>query len=157
MGDWDSIRLWHLKGEYLRTELLRKQHTQILKLAAELQALIDSSGVNAGSAASIRELLERLATILEVHLQIEDDVLYPSLVTDSDSAIATIATKYKNEMGGLASTFASFMKAWRVPGSIEPRPSKFMSESESVFKLLTIRIEREENSLYPLLDSKKTI
>ena len=124
---------------------------------AELQALIDSSGANAGSAASIRALLERIATILEVHLQIEDDVLYPSLVGNSDSAIASTATKYQAEMGGLASSFGSFMKAWRVPGSIEARPAKFTAESESVFKLLAIRIDREENSLYPLLDSKKTI
>lgn len=134
-----------------RTENFRRQHSEILQLAQELESLLTIEKLE-GHEAAARSLLSRLAGKLNIHLAMEDKALYPALQQHAEERVRSLAKTYIDEMGGIAEEFARYMANWPSANSIKSAPGRFISETGQIFSALAKRIERENNELYPLID-----
>ena len=83
------------------SDSFRKQHSDLLALAAQLSDSLDP-GKLARDATPARMLLSTLAGKLKVHLAMEDKSLYPRLMEDSDPKVAATTRRFADEMGGIA-------------------------------------------------------
>lgn len=81
------------------TDRYRVQHRELIALAGEIRTKLRRDSLPA-EAASGRELLSTFASILSLHLAMEDKALYPQL--QADPKTAEIAHRYQRDMGGLA-------------------------------------------------------
>lgn len=134
-----------------RTATFRHQHIEILRIAAEITALLDVSTL-ATRADDCRRLLSELAGKLTVHLSMEDRALYPKLAVHARVEVRRIASKYKQEMGGLSETFESYNQRWRSARAIQTEAATFIADTRALFGALSRRIEKEDGELYPLVD-----
>lgn len=126
---------------------LRAQHERIMRLAAELRRAVDRGGERQPVAA----LRWGLARELIAHLAIEDRLLYPNLLRSSDPAAASLAARFKSELGGLGEAFTAYMTQW-TDSRIAREWEIFCGETRAILDALAERVARETESLYPLLD-----
>lgn len=136
------------------TENFRRQHIEARELIKHIQ---DLSFAVDDHADELRAMLAKLRGALKVHLAMEDKSLYPSLLAHQDPNIATLARRFSEEMTGLAGTFLDFTKGWAERGAMEKAPEKFRSELKAVARMLTLRMDREDRELYPLLEAGEQI
>ena len=136
----------------IKLDILRRQHEAALDMAQRLLELVDGHrpGTNA---VPILMQLNRLYSVLRIHLALEDIELYPALAASSDPNVARTAEQYVDELGGLAGNLECFARHWSCSASIA---GNFAEVSEAVHELmlaLAVRIERENQYLYPLADA----
>lgn len=134
-----------------RTDRFRRQHQEILQLMAQITSMLDTSQPGE-KARDIRTQLSVLAGKLNVHLAMEDNALYPSLLEQKDGNVGLVARKYAEEMGHIKETFAGYLKKWPTPMAIQNDPGRFSGETREIFAALARRIQREDDELYPLVD-----
>jgi Hemerythrin HHE cation binding domain len=139
----------------LSTDNLRRQHRELLRLARELAARLHGAAV-ATDATRLRSQIAALSGILNVHLAMEDGVMYPRLLVHEDPRIRTLAARYVDEMGDLKKVFADYSRRWNTPEAMRAAPAEFIRESRAVLDALTRRIGREEGELYPLVDADRS-
>ena len=132
-------------------EMLRKQHADILE---QVDAIVKSLKENKvdPSIERVRELLANLSTELELHLLIEDDILYPVLLKDSKESIRNVAHMFVIELSGLKEAFKKYKAKWANHKTIAKSSESFISETKALVTLLRKRIEKENNELFPLLE-----
>jgi len=95
--------------------------------------------------------IEQLRTLLEEHLLLEDDFLYPVLKKRPDEGIRDLASRFSIELGNIKSAFVEYVGKWPSADSIVQSHSLFVSESKALLGALQNRIDREDNELFPLL------
>jgi hemerythrin-like domain-containing protein len=134
-----------------QTDTFRRQHQEILGLVKELQPRLEATMLRR-DAAPVTAGLQRLAGMLKAHLALEDTTLYPRLISHSDPAVAAMAQRYKQEMGGLQTAFVNYVERWPTAASIQQEPDLFVSQTQQVVAALLTRIEREDGELYPMAD-----
>jgi hypothetical protein len=131
----------------LGRESLSKEHAELASLAHELITITSGdSAPNSG----LPEIRWKLNRHLMAHLVKEDRLLYPALQSSGDAAIAAIAKRFADEMGGLADGYRAYMAAWPSE-RIAQDWLAFQLETRNIVDALSLRIEREERYLYPLL------
>jgi hypothetical protein len=130
------------------TEKFRAQHDDILGVAGEITAQLKAKG----DPAALRKLLSNMAGKVNFHLAMEDEALYPRLMTGGSAAVKSKAGKFKEEMGGLGRVFTDYNNKWQTT-AIRADFDGFANETRKVFGALAKRIERENNELYPLADN----
>ncbi len=135
-----------------RTDSFRRQHDDILKTAGELGALLNASALQTNSQPAT-SLLMKLAGQLKVHLAMEDNSLYPKMLSSDDEKVKVMAKNFMDEMGGIAVAFTSYVDKWKVHGAIQSDSSGFIKDTNGIFAALTTRVDKENNKLYPLVDS----
>ena len=96
-----------------------------------------------------------LAGILNIHLAMEDQALYPHLLDHGDLKVRTLAQRYVDEMGDLNVKFKAYFWLWTAAQQIEDDPNGFIRETSRILGALTARIYCENNELYPLLEREK--
>lgn len=131
----------------LTRETLSGEHRRIDAMASELLAIAARSTPPVEGLSSLRW---RLNHQLMLHLVKEDKLLYPALRRSPDAEIAAIATRFSEEMGGLAEAFIAYMQAWNG-GTIAADWAGFCAHTQTVMLALRERIRREERDLYPKL------
>jgi len=129
--------------------LLQKQHAQIKEIVQELIS-ISQEGLNE-KAFEISRKIGQLAGVLKIHLQAEDEFLYPNLLKHESSHISSTASAFTDEMGNLGEKFAAFKTKYMQPKNIKAEPQKFKEDLHGIAAALTNRIEREDRELYPLI------
>jgi len=129
---------------------LQRQHVELLRLATELDAATRAIESPVGPAQA-RRVCAQLAGRLRVHLAMEDEFLYPTLMDSPAAETAAQARRFADEMGGLAGVFGKYYDQWRKPQAIEVQSTQFVSETKSLISALGTRISREERELYPLV------
>jgi hemerythrin-like domain-containing protein len=134
------------------TDNLRRQHGTILAINRELLALLDTSSLGADGKAA-RSKIASLAGVLNVHLAMEDGVMYPRLMESTDPTVRETATIFVKQMGGLRSGFQSYVKRWMTPENIQAEPAEFVAQTRRIVEALAGRIQHEDEQLYPLVDS----
>jgi len=132
----------------------RKHHQDLKQFAGQISQLLNPTQLRADGTTlrQLSGLLAELTRRLNIHLSIEDMVLYPRLLRDSDGPDKALAQKYHNDVGGLAKLYEQYCQKWSTPEAIQADPEQFSSESRYIFEILARRIEKEENELYPLYD-----
>jgi len=131
-------------------ETLKQQHEEILSVADKLNKHILNKQYPKNSA-EIVDLLMDLAGILKVHLTLEDKVLYPNLLKNSDASISEKAELFTQEMGDFSETFKHFIAKWANEDSIIAAPNVFLTNAKPVLNTLIRRIVKENSELFPIL------
>jgi iron-sulfur cluster repair protein YtfE (RIC family) len=129
------------------SDKFRAQHDEILAMAGEITVKLKGKP----DATEIRKLLSNLAGKVNFHLAMEDKALYPRLMQVKGSDAQVTATKFQNEMGGLAEVFSSYNSKWQV-SAIRSDFEGFAEQTRKVLGALAHRISRENADLYPLAD-----
>ena len=131
----------------MRTEVYRRQHQQLHTLLAGMSRFLVP--LDAGAC---RAALERLSTVLNVHLSLEDKALYPHLMTHDDPDVRRTASEFQSRMGCLAQQFEAFYERWERPGEIESSAYEFALEYRALSEALRTRMDMEDETLYELVE-----
>jgi hypothetical protein len=134
-----------------RTAAFRKQHDELVGIAGQITQLMDRDV--AQNSTRIRGLLAEFSGVLKLHLAAEDRALYPALLRHKDATLKALAAKYMSEMGGLVTTFGSYLGKWPTAVAIGANGNSFRSETTSLFQAVKKRIDRENGELYVRVDS----
>ncbi len=135
------------------TNNVREQHKGLLEMATEISNMIKTEELSKDASV----LTKKLATLsgkISVHLAMEDNALYPTLLKNSNEDIRRLTQKYIDEMGNIKEAVGNYIQKWRNPVSIKDNPPEFIKETQGIFEALAHRIERENNELFPLVDAK---
>ncbi len=133
------------------TDLLRRQHQGLLKIAQQLDGLLNPS-VLPGKEAEARRVLSELVGTLVMHLAMEDQSMYPRLLVRKDPVVASKAKKFADEMGGLRAAADAYVARWTTAAAIAKDGAEFISETTGVLAALRARIAREDGDLYEMVD-----
>lgn len=131
-------------------DLLKDQHHELLDIASALSLHLQIDRI-AEMPDAVHELLLNLAGRLRVHLAMEDRGLYPLLLETRDETVKRLAREFIDDIGGLSARSRKYMLRWSVPRLISEHPRDFARETRELLQELSLRIEREETELYPLL------
>ena len=134
------------------TDSLRRQHHTVILLATRLRDLAEHHEAG-GDAYRITLQLARLHALLRLHLLEEDGALYPALVGSGDAQIVALAREMQEQSGWLAEGMERFMVRWSSSALIGSDFATFRTELGDLLGQFDVRIEREENELYPLADN----
>lgn len=134
-----------------RTDKFREQHNDLLKIAGELQALLDVAALSKDGTPA-RTCLGKLMGKLVLHLSTEDKVLYPELTTHKDLKVATLAKRFAKEMEGTTKAVVAYNEKWGTPSAIKANAALFVTETKQVIQILGDRIKRENQELYAAAD-----
>lgn len=135
-----------------KSDRFRRQHDELLALANELAAELDTDKL-AKDGAPARSALSKLAGKLTLHLGAEDEHLYPELMQSANDDVRNTAQQFVDEMGGIAAAFVAYNDKWRAASSIQNDPAGFVEETKAIYGALAGRIEQENTKLYPLMDN----
>lgn len=97
--------------------------------------------------------LAKLAHLLRLHLATEDEWFYPAMIESDGPLVASLATAYRDEVGGIAEDVESFLAQWNSSTVIGLRFEQFREELFCLFRKLGNRLDREDVELYPLARS----
>lgn len=129
---------------------IQLQHKEILGLAQEILSY-DSVPKVIANAFEISLIIGRLAGKLSVHLNGEDQYIYPYLMEKEDKTIQETSQRFAAEMGGLARVLSDFKAEYMSAPKIKNAPAEFIETSKRVMQAIMERIAKEEKQLYPLL------
>jgi hemerythrin-like domain-containing protein len=140
----------------IKIEILRCQHETALALAHRLLELVEDHQPGASTYPILMQF-NRLFGIMRVHLAHEDVELYPMLMASMDPRAAHTAQLYVDEMGDLAGNLEGFARHWSCSASIASRFDEFREAVHELILALAIRIEREDQYLYPLVEAEAKV
>jgi len=142
-------------------ERLKTEHTEIIDILLRAKSLSrrDTSG--------LRQLLQ-VKDLLITHLKTEDDDLYAYLMerTKEDASLKNQVIEFISEMKGITERAIDFFdrytkkieeqpKTESIPQRLKGRllgakTDEFQEDFEKIYNLILDRIQKEENTLYPL-------
>lgn len=134
-----------------RTDRFREQHNDLLKIAGELQSLLNPVDLSKDGAKA-RACLASLMGKLVLHLGAEDKVLYPELAAHKDASVAAMAKRFSVEMQETAKAVVAYNNKWGTPTAIKSNATEFIAETRNVLRILADRIKRENQELYAAAD-----
>jgi len=130
---------------------LRQQHHAAEEMAATIVSRM-ASYRDEFDAIPIALLIGKLNALLRVHLAYEDTVLCPLMIDSADAEVAAHASRFCEETGSLAPKFEEFARRWSGPSIIAIMFDEFREEATALLVDLGVRIERENDFLYPLAE-----
>ena len=131
-------------------EKLTGQHEQVVQVVKDFCTILDDVR-NITNATKARGFLDELGSLLDIHLKIEDELLYPILKKSLNTNVKNTAISFSNEMGSIADNIGHYMNKWNTSISIANESEYFIKETKALVSLLLKRIDRENKDLFPLL------
>ena len=129
---------------------LRAEHAALTTLSRILMDLVRlPDPPRPTELASVRGMLRD--TLIR-HLKCEDWVLYPRLRTSGDARLIAMASEFVHEMGHIADDFQTYDGKWTDDRIAADWPG-FCGETQVMLNVLAMRIEREDEGLYPAADT----
>lgn len=128
---------------------LRAEHDALATLSRIITELVDQP--HPPPSAELCSVRGMLRDTLVRHLKCEDWVLYPRLKASGDVALIRMAAEFVAEMGDIASDFQAYDGKWTEEQVAADWPG-FCHETRAVLGLLAVRIERENEELYPAVE-----
>jgi len=135
---------------------LKEEHSKVSELTVKIKDKINSVGRNISieEAKSLRIYLVELFGLLKIHIEKEDQILYPELLRSLDPQLRDAAASIMEENKKITQFMQSIESKSSVM-EIYNLPNKFCTEFNNFsFKLLD-RIKNEELVLIRLIDIKK--
>lgn len=132
-------------------ERFKQQHRDILDGIDQLRTL-SRAGV-AENAGQIAQGIKSLGQLINLHLAIEDRILYPMLQKSDNASLASMGREYQAEMSAIATPFISFARKWNSASVLNSDPEGFRSDANTVLKRVYERMRREDTEFYPAIES----
>jgi len=131
-------------------EALRREHSAIMARASRLGGV---AGVvkTRGDAHDAVALIRSLDLLLRDHLAEEDDHLYPALMAAGDEDTRRLGADAFDAMGGIVGAWTSYRDHWTLE-AILGETGRFGAATEGVIGALGLRIEMENEILYPAME-----
>ncbi|PJZ59338.1 hemerythrin domain-containing protein [Leptospira barantonii] len=132
----------------MNIEFYKVQYVEIQKLLNDIEKRLlgeISEGMD--------ELLHELASFsarLKLHLNFEENLLYPTIKSMKDEGAVTLAEEFKVRTIDLKNHFKKYYCKWTLPSSILQEENLFRAETEKLIFKLRDRIRTEENEIYVL-------
>ncbi|MDP1913692.1 hemerythrin domain-containing protein [Brevundimonas sp.] len=133
----------------------------IRALKREHRSIIDKAAVLGGLCRLIRtreDALEARALITEIdlelvaHLTTEDAELYPLLMNARDKGLRILGAEAFDCIGGMLGIWVQYRNHWTVRAMLAD-PGRFSVATRRLMRALSVRVEMEEDSLYPAAEA----
>ena len=135
----------HTLDSYLGT------HAELRQMIDDLRSILSMEQLRIRpNAKTAYELLCDLGEKVRRHLAEEDRSLYPSLLIHEDPKVKSIAWGFISGEKPLRKTFDDYHKRWLKNCDFN-FTEEFLTETHEVFDMVSHRIEREEQVLFPKL------
>lgn len=133
----------------LATERFRRQHAELAELAGALSKQLATQRLDPGAA---QHALAQIAGKLKVHAAMENEALYPRLLSHDDAHVRATAGRFATEFGDVYELFLEFRGRWPDAAAIARAPADFSAQAHGAFVLLGERIKAENAELYEMVD-----
>ncbi|NMA84217.1 MAG: hemerythrin domain-containing protein [Epulopiscium sp.] len=138
----------------LNVTSLERQHHDIANIMEGIKDHLNKN-VQIEDTFHIAMQINMLAGKLKIHLNTEDEHMYPLLLADGDKEIKEMAKLYMDEMGYINEEFAKYKNSFNTKSKIEKNVENFKAETKRIFEILENRVLKEETELYPAIKIKK--
>jgi hemerythrin-like domain-containing protein len=129
----------------------RGTHAELRQMIDDLRSVLTLDQLRVRpNAKTAYELLCDLGEKVRTHLAEEDRSLYPSLLIHEDPKVKSIAWGFISGEKPLRKTFDDYHKRWLKNCDFN-FTDEFLAETHEVFDMVSKRIEREEQVLFPKL------
>ena len=133
------------------TSRYRAQHEEIIRLIGEFREIMPQID-DSETLGECRVMLLILTRKLAMHLSLEDQYLYPRLISQPDTSLREAAITFRKEICGMRDNAERWADQWSPPDAIRLDPDRFRTETDALFAQLNAWIRREETQLYPMID-----
>ncbi|HEX2926018.1 MAG TPA: hemerythrin domain-containing protein [Ruminiclostridium sp.] len=131
----------------LYLDTLKRQHEEIAEILSDIKADLENKDISK-EAFQIASKISNLAGRLKIHLNTEDQYMYPQLLKSSNLEIKKTAQAYMDEMGTISDEFTAFKDSFNTRSKISSDVDLFIKECKRIFGLLEERISKENSTLY---------
>ncbi|MFO0619626.1 MAG: hemerythrin domain-containing protein [Polyangiaceae bacterium] len=128
-----------------------RQHEELSVVAKELLKSLDSIKI-AEDPSTVRRMLATFSGKLRVHAAMEEEALYPRLLASTDPGVRDKARELLDEIGGLYDQFFQHLGKWSDGAAIKADPEGFCRDTMALLFRLKVRMKRENEELYPMVD-----
>lgn len=129
---------------------LVRQHEAIRENVKTIEVLINKNNIENDSF-EISKNINLLIGVLKVHLQSEDNFLYPELLKGDDDKLKDMAKHYIDEMGNINAEFEKYKAEFNTKTKINDNIENFKNHTAEIIKVLKNRLDKEDKYLYPLI------
>lgn len=129
---------------------LVRQHEAIRENVKTIESLINKNSIENDSF-EISKNINLLIGVLKVHLQSEDNFLYPQLLKGDDDKLKDMAKHYIDEMGNINAEFEKYKAEFNTKTKINNNIESFKNHTAEIIKVLKNRLDKEDKHLYPLI------
>jgi hypothetical protein len=140
------------RPEGTATERFRRQHEELYTQGMEILTRLRRETI-ATEAGEVRKQIARFAGRLRVHAAMEDQALYPRLLHHAEARVREQALALQAEVAGIYASFDDYERRWPSVETILGDPRAFIRETREVLRVLAMRMMRENDELYPLVDA----
>lgn len=131
-------------------QALRAEHSSIMALASRLGGIAGNVKTR-GDAHDARALIGSIDSLLQAHLTEEDDNLYPALMAAAGEDVRRLGAEAFEAMGGIVGAWTNYCDHWSLE-AILAKPGRFAAATDGVMGALSLRIEMENDVLYPAME-----
>lgn len=128
-----------------------EQHNTIAEEISIIKRLVHSNKME-NNTGEIALHISTLAGKIKIHLSMEDKYLYPRLKESNRPEVRKLAEQYQKEMGSLAESFVRYKDKYNTMPKIVGNEKELVTDTDSIFKAIEKRVEKEEKELYNLID-----
>jgi hemerythrin-like domain-containing protein len=129
----------------------RSSHTDLRQMIEDLKSLLTPEMLKIRpNAKTAYQLLCELGTKVRAHLGEEDRGVYPSLLIHEDPRVKSLAWGFINGERPLRRAFDDYHRKWLKNCDFN-FTQEFIDESRDIFQMVSDRIDRENQVLFPKL------
>lgn len=150
---YDDILLLKLKigsGNMVNMDNFMRQHKDIIEELGIIDKIISKQDY-LNYLDEFVSHINNLAGRLKIHLNSEDNFLYPNLLNGENLNLKEMANSYIEEMGDIANEFAKYKNQFNTKRKINERLDTFITQTKLIVNQIKMRILKEENELYMLI------
>jgi hypothetical protein len=134
------------------TDRFSRQHEELNALAKTLLMTLDTRTLEIDPGPA-RKALAAFSGRLRVHAAMEQEALYPRLLASGHAPTVAKARELLNEVGDIYQLFFAFVEQFADGEAIRRDPEGFSRETMKVLHRLRLRMKRENEELYPLVNA----
>jgi Hemerythrin HHE cation binding domain len=138
-------------NEHGPTGRFRRQHDDLTRLGFQLASMLSPEVVQRRSVV-VRRLVARFAGKVLIHAAMENEALYPRLLAHEDEQVRACARSLFDDARELYDAVRAFSARWPSPSSLGEAPEVFAAEAMALLCALGMRIGRENDELYALVE-----